>query len=45
MTFQIRSPDGRIYEVRTEVGDGLARVCVEVAEPDEQSIEQQGETE
>ncbi len=28
MTFEIRTPDGRILTVSTEVGDGLSRVVV-----------------
>lgn len=28
MTFEIRSTDGRVYEVHTEVGDGLTRVVI-----------------
>lgn len=29
MTFQIRTADGRIFTVHTEVGNGTARVCLD----------------
>jgi hypothetical protein len=45
VTFEIRSADGRILTVHTEVGDGLTRVVVE-AKQDQgpaQSLEQSGD--
>jgi hypothetical protein len=34
MSFEIRTPDGRILAVHTEVGTGPARVIVEERQPD-----------
>ncbi len=45
MTFQIRTADGRILTVHTEVGNGVARVCLDEtaqAEPP-RSIEPEGD--
>ncbi len=36
MTFEIRTIDGHIYAVSTEVGDGLTRVVI--TEPETQPV-------
>lgn len=48
MTFQIRAADGHVYTVHTEVGDGPARVCLDVVEPlaePQRSLEEPGDEE
>lgn len=39
MAFEIRTPDGRVLSVHTEVGNGLTRVVVEEAARPAPSIE------
>lgn len=39
MTFSVRTPDGRILTVRTEVGEGLSQVVIEEEAPQEAPME------
>jgi hypothetical protein len=45
VTFEIRSADGRILTVHTEVGNGVTRVVVETKQQQEpaQSLDQTGD--
>ena len=46
MTYEIRAADGHVYLAHTEVGDGPARVCLDIDHEDEPtSVEPEDEYE